>query len=287
MSPHNEMSNDLLHPSFVARGDFLLGRFKNQELHITLQSQVKDKNCMVLGTIAPPDQNLVSLLALSHTLKKNGARKCTALLPYLAYTRHEHDEPNKSQLTALMGALFKASGIDEIVTLDIHSDAASSLIPLPIISLSPASLFAKKLKEIGFIPNTIVAPDKGALKRSQEVIDALNLPIPLAYIEKKRDSSGILHADLIGSIGEKIVIIDDIWDTGETLLSCSKKLLDLGTKEIVIMVSHGLFTNNPFNNLSKLNIKTLYTTNTVAIHPPFAEQLSITPLLQEYLWKHA
>lgn len=285
ISLHNEIGNDLLHPSFISRGGFLLERFKNQELHISLQSDVQDKICILLGTIAPPDSNLVSFLSLAHTLKKNGAKKCIALLPYLAYTRHEHDEPNKSRLTPLIGNLFKSSGIDEIITIDIHSNAALSLFPIPVTSLSPASIFAEELKKISFIPNTIVAPDKGALKRAQDLINALNLPIPLSSIEKKRDGNGIMHSDLIGPVGEKIVIVDDILDTGETLVSCSKKLINSGAKELVIMVSHGVFSENPCIDLSKLKVKTIYTTNTIPIHPPFTEKLSITPLLKEYLWK--
>ena len=288
---YEEMTRELLRSSSFLKGDFSCNRFSNQELHLMLKTPVLDKSCIILGSISPPETNLVSFLILAHTLKKEGAKKCIALIPYLAYTRHEHKEVAKSQVTALLGKLFSSSGIDQILTIDIHSQAAIDLFPLPIHSLSPARVFAEELKRISFIPDVIIAPDEGAVDRSKEVARVLNPSIPVLTLYKKRESNGLVHLDFKGPVGKKVLMIDDILDTGETLISSVKMLNALGVQEIIIMVSHGLFTKDLWKQLFDLNVQRIYCTNTTL---PSQEKikkypiyfLPITSILQEFLCQH-
>ena len=125
------------------QGRFQVARFENGELHLDVQSSVRNENCFVLGSIAPPDEQLLSMLLLAHTLKKEGARRVCALLPYLAYARDDKDKPGKSLATAWAGTLAQASGLDGVITVDVHSERAKRLFPIPVLSLSPAELFAE------------------------------------------------------------------------------------------------------------------------------------------------
>lgn len=237
----------------------ILDRFENQELHLTLHEDVSGKTLYVKGSITPPEFNLVAFLILIHTLKKEGAKKVIAYLPYLAYTRHDTDEPHKSRLTALMGALLAAAGADKVVTIDVHSPAAKKLFPIPLQSLSPAPLFKEVLKNVPH--KTIVAPDKGARARAQAVAGK-----PTPWISKKRTESGVVHTVLHGTVKGTAVIVDDILDTGQTLVSCCQKLREQGVKEIIVMVTHGLFTGRKWQKLWALGVKRIYCTDTVPVH---------------------
>ena len=93
----------------VQVGRFKVGRYANQELHASIEASVSGEYCVILGTIAPPDECLLSILLLAETLKKEGADKITALLPYLAYTRQDKDKPKESLGTAWVGSLLKSS----------------------------------------------------------------------------------------------------------------------------------------------------------------------------------
>ncbi|MEI8301519.1 MAG: ribose-phosphate diphosphokinase [Chlamydiota bacterium] len=261
---------------FILELDYL-ERFANQELHIVLSRSVANKHCLILGAITPPDSHLFAFLALAHTLKKEKAKKVSAVLPYLAYSRQEKQEPQKSQMSALIGSLFMAAGIDEVITFDIHSLAAESLFPMPIYSLSPAGLFAEELKRISFVQATIVSPDEGALTRCQEVAKQLNSS-SIAWVKKTRSEKGIAQVELQGCVGEKAVIIDDILDTGQTLVSCSEKLLEQGAKEIIIMVTHGLFTGDQWKQLWDLGVTRIYCTNTIPIAKNLLDENPITVL---------
>lgn len=267
------------------RGQFSLQRFSSGELHLTLQQSVLHEICFLLGSIAPPDSNLLSYLMLSHTLKKEGAGKCIAFLPYLAYSREEHPKEGKSQATALMGALLASSGIDKIVTIDLHSKMAEALFPIPLVSLSLSSIFSEQLKKIDFIPDVFVSPDEGGIERCQDVAAASGGAIPVAYMKKKRDSSGVIHLDLVGPIGKKVVIIDDILDTGKTLISCVKKLQWQGMERCIIMVSHGLFTKGTWEELLALGVESLYCSDSIPLkHRHKAiKVLSLAPLLEKSL----
>jgi ribose-phosphate pyrophosphokinase len=275
---------------FGTLGRFRVRRFENGELHLDLQTLVRGENCFFLGSIAPPDEQLLSTLLLAHTLKKEGARRVTALLPYLAYARDDKDKPGESLATAWAGALTQASGIDQVITVDVHSERAKRLFPMPVLSLSPAEVFAEALNRCGLRRATIVAPDEGAIARCEAVQRAAGTPSgKIPYFEKQRTETGITHAGPIGAVGRQVVIVDDILDTGGTLLSACEKLAEAGVAEITIMVTHGLFTGERWKHLRALGVKRIFCTDSV---PPPAGvygddifRLSIIPLIEKELWR--
>ena len=269
-------------------GRFRLARFENGEMYVKVETVVRSENCFVLGSIAPPDEQLLSTLLLAHTLKKEGARRVTGLFPYLGYARHDKDKPGESLATAWTGAIAAASGLDGVITIDVHSERAKQLFRIPVLSLSPAAVFAEALMRYGLRGSTIVAPDQGAIGRCQAVQSAAGLaPGKIPYFKKQRAATGVMHVGPIGEVGRQTVIVDDILDTGGTLLSACKKLGEAGAEEITIMVTHGLFTGDRWKDLRGLGVKRIFCTDSV---PPAAGvcgddivRLSITPLLAEEL----
>lgn len=259
---------------------FTLERFANKELHLTLHEPVKGKKCLIEGSLSPPEVNLFSFLILAHTLKKEGARKVIGFIPYLAYARHDKNERYKSLIASLVGRLLAAAGVDEVFVIDVHSPHVQELFPIPLISLSPAPLFQKKLgKQEGL---SFAAPDKGAIERCQAVAGKR----PIAWLDKTRHAKGVTHHFLHGTVSQKVVIIDDILDTGQTLISCCQKLQEAGVKEITVMVTHGLFTGRKWQRLWKLGVKKIYCTDTVPLRKNLCQDkriivISTKPLLKQ------
>ncbi len=283
-----DMAVALAKSGHLTLGRSSVARFENGELHVDLQTLVRNENCFVLGSISPPDEQLLSALLLAHTLKKEGARRVTALFPYLAYARDDKDKPGKSLATAWAGALAQASGVDEVITVDVHSERAKRLLPIPVLSLSPAGVFAEALNGCGLNGATIVAPDEGAIGRCEAVQRAAGwAPCKIPYFEKRRTATGVTHAGPIGEVGRKAVIVDDILDTGGTLLSACEKLVEAGVEEITIMVTHGLFTGERWKQLRRLRVKRIFCTDSVPLAAGASsddiERLTIVPLLAEEL----
>ena len=267
---------DTLKPA-VQKGDFEVRRFANNELFISLRTPVRMDHCLILGSIAPPDERLLSLALLAHTLKKEGARKVTAFLPYLAYDRQDKEKPGESLAIAWVGSLLQAAGVDEVCTIDVHSERDKQLFPIPLLSTFPARIFANAIGEHHLIDATIVAPDNGAIPRCRSVNAALGRPTSdVPYLEKRRGEMGIRHTKMHGNAGPRAVIIDDILDTGATLISACDNLLQSGTSEIFIMVTHGLFTGSDWRKLWSLKVNRIFCMDTIPPAKDVLEESRIT-----------
>jgi ribose-phosphate pyrophosphokinase len=254
-SAFEQLANELAEQSAAQRGDFLLARFPNQELTLTLLTPVAGEHCLVLGSTAPPDENLMSLLLLCDTLKRRGAAKVTAMLPYLGYTRQDKDEMQESLTAAWVGTMLKSCGVDDVVTIEIHSSAVGKLFPIPVTSLSSAPLLAGALKKHGITGTTIVAPDEGATALCQAVAKHAGLKGNIAYLKKIRAAGQVQHLSLTGNPGKRVVVLDDILDTGSTLVSCCQQLQRKGAHDITVMVTHGLFTGKEWEQLWALGVR--------------------------------
>ena len=287
LPPSTAMGSELASSLKTGRGQFSIDRFPNGEFHAAIQSDVTNKECLMLGTIAPPDEQLLSFLLLSHTLKKEGAGKIIALLPYLAYARDDKEKAGQSVATAWIGTLLQASGVDEVITVDVHSLTAQHLFPMPMVSLSPAELFAQEMKRLSLFNATIVAPDEGARERCQAVARAMGMTKEVVVFEKKRTGEGVVHMSISGTVGQQAVIVDDILDTGGTLVSCCEQLQQRGARDITIFVTHGLFTGLLWQRLWSMGVHGIYCTDTILQFPEQAagkrKTVSVLPLLCEYL----
>ena len=285
---YRPMADALERATGLVPGCFRVARFENGELHVALETRVANESCLMLGSIGPPDEQLLSALLLAHTLKKEGARAVAAIFPYLAYARHDKDKPGESLATSWAGALARASGIGQVMTVDAHSERAMRLFPIPVLSLSPAEVFAEALNRYGLGNATIVAPDEGALDRCRAVCAAAGISNgKIPYFEKRRTETGITHTGPIGEVGRRAVIVDDILDTGGTLLSACERLKQAGVEDISVMVTHGLFTGDQWKKLWQLGVKRIFCTDSVPL-PAGVDgngivKLSVAPLLERKL----
>ena len=251
--------------SAPALGSCEFARFSNGELYVRIGDPVAARVCAVLGSLAPPDEQMMSVLALAHTLKRGGARQVVALLPYLGYARQDRAIPGQSLGVAWAGDLLRASGVDRVLTIDVHSKQAAACFPMRLDSLSPASLFADVLRQGDLTDISVVAPDEGAVERCEAVIRAAGVRTPLAYLRKRRDADGVTHRSLAGTVTSRVAIVDDILDTGGTLVSACAALRGAGAKEISVFVTHGLFTGERWCELPALGVQRIYTTDSIPL----------------------
>jgi ribose-phosphate pyrophosphokinase len=278
-SNYEHIARELRSIPFLEVGQFAIARYDNQELHAKVQGRVSGEHCLVLGSIAPPDEQMLSLMLLAHTLKKGGAGKVTAVLPYLAYSRQDKEKPGESLGTAWIGSFLKSSGVDQVITVDVHSERDMELLCLPLLSLSTAHIFADVLRNQALTDATIVAPDDGAISRCEAVKKEAGMPIgETPYFEKRRTEKGIIHHGPIGRVGARVVIIDDMIDTGGTLVSACQRLREARVEEIYILVTHGLFTGSHWAELWSLGVRRIFCTDTVPLRADLeARNISVLP----------
>lgn len=285
---YEHMARHLQRNCGASARQFTIARYENQELHALVHEPVTGEHCLMLGSIAPPDNQLLSFALLGHTLKKEGAATLTAILPYLAYTRQDKDKSGESVGTAWIGSLLKSAGFDEVITVDLHSERDKELFPIPILSLSSADMFAAAIKNSELTDATIVAPDDGAIGRCEAVKSAAGMRNrETVFFEKRRTDQGILHRGPIGHVNRSVLIIDDMLDTGGTLVSACAKLVEAKVEEIYILVTHGLFTGTSWKRLWSLRVKRIFCTDTVPLPAGVETEritvLPVAPLLCETL----
>jgi ribose-phosphate pyrophosphokinase len=262
---HRRLASDLQALGGLEAGGATIGRFSNGEMHVELDAAPAGRDCVVLGAVAPPDEHLLATLLLSHTLAKEGARRITACLPYLGYARHDRAEPRKSRATAWLGEVLRASRVDAVLTVDVHSPLVHELFPIPVVSVSPAPLFASTIAGLALDDPAIVAPDAGALERCEAVRREAGISRPLAHLTKTRTPEGVRHSILHGTVGPQAIVVDDILDTGGTLVSACEALQGAGAREIIVMTTHGLFTGGAWARLWSLGVRRIYVTDSTPL----------------------
>lgn len=266
-------------------GGFEIGRFPNNELVLDVGATVTGTDCFIVGSVAPPEANILNLTLLAYTLKSVGADSVVAVLPYLGYARQDRAHMNRAAGIGWVGKLLAAAGIHSVVSIEIHSEKAVSLFPSPIISLSPADLLAEATADLVDAETTVVAPDEGAIIRAKEYAAAAELK-HVVHFEKAR-IDGVEHRRLIGEVTKKAVIVDDILDTGDTLVSAAQQLVASGVDEIHCVVAHALFTGDGWRRLSALNVRGITCLDTVpaarGTHDPDIRVIPCSPLIAAHL----
>jgi len=281
------LSDELRDTAGLMIGRCRFQRFPDGELYLKLEDTVAGMDCGLLGSLAPPDAQTLSTLLLADTLKRAGARRILAVLPYLGYARQDRPSSTCSLGAAWVASQLASAGVDEVVTIDIHSEAARMCFPMPVTSLSPAGLLASELARESPESLTVVAPDEGARERAAAVAGWLGIPAPVAYLRKHRTSEGVVHRELVGSVGPHAALIDDILDTGSTLLSACAELRRAGVRDLTVMATHGTLSGERWRDLMRNGVRRIVLTDTIPgvgdRSGGMVEVLPIAPLLSEVL----
>ncbi|MEK7478111.1 MAG: ribose-phosphate diphosphokinase [Patescibacteria group bacterium] len=256
---YRAFAEDFLKHKQFELGEYREQRFSDGTLFVSPNSDVRDKECIIIGGITP-HEDLTEILLLAHTLKKEGARKIIAVFPYLGYARQDRDKPAESWGIKWLGEICAASGIDQVVTVDVHSPAAMDNFKIPLISLSAVETLAKELAP-EFEKTTIcIAPDEGAVEDCAQFC-SYNTTNEISHFKKERQDTGVRLLDFYGEIADKVILVDDVLDTGGTLLLACSRLQEMGAKEIIIVVTHGLFSTPSWTKLWDVGVKRIYCTD--------------------------
>jgi ribose-phosphate pyrophosphokinase len=255
-------------------GEFDLGSYENGELHCEVLVDVEGQDCAIVTSIRVGHE--LEPLLLAHTLKRLGAKKIELVAPYIGYMRQDKEEPRRSLGAAWIGTLIKASGIDSVLTVDLHSDMALMRLSMPVESVSSSKVFAQAISD--FLDNTvtILAPDDGALNIAHALEESISQTLPVVYFDKIRTEKGVTITPT-AKISGKVVLIDDILDSGRTMVAACKLLKEMGVTQIVVCATHALFTGNLWRELFDLNVSKIYVGDSIP-NSPADERIQVVPL---------
>ena len=249
----------------VKPGHCLIEDFADGEIRIEVKEDVTGRETFVLqSTVAPADKNLLELLLLADALRRRGARRVTAVIPYFGYARQDRRVRGEEPIGARLMTDLLASRCDRIVAADLHTAAIEGFSNVPLVHVSAVPLLAEAFREHRQPGQVIVAPDAGAVKLAQRYGELLRLPV--AYVEKVRRSDREVAVQAVtGEVKNRApVLVDDMISTGGTMAAAIEALLEAGARpEISIITSHALLVGQAAAKLEKLPVQRIVTTDSI------------------------
>ena len=241
-------------------------KFADGEIYIEINENIRGNSIFVIQSISSPaNDNLMELLLCIDALKRSSAKNITAVVPYFGYARQDRKVvPRTSILAKLVSNLITKAGADRVVTVDLHSGQIQGFFDIPVDNLFATPIFARHIKKKLKTKNLIcVAPDVGGTARARALGKMLN--VGLAIVDKRRSAPGkSLVMNVIGNVNNKTcIIVDDIIDSGGTIVNAAKALKDRGAKEVHVYVTHGVLSGDAVNKILKSTIKNLIVTDTI------------------------
>jgi ribose-phosphate pyrophosphokinase len=266
-----------------------LGRFPDEESSVRLCEDPRGRDVYILQPTTPPaDQRLFELLLMADAARRAGAARITAVVPYLGYARQDRRTTEHGPVAARVVAdLICASGVDRLVSVDVHTPTAEGFFSIPVEALTAVPLLARSVKELTDPAAVLVAPDLGAAKLVERY--ALQLPSQpaVALVHKVRVSGSEVRVTRVtGDVQHRApVIVDDMITTGGTIEAAVGALLAAGClPRITVIASHGLFVGPAVERLRRLPIQRIVVTDSVPAHQVIAltlQAVGIAPLLAE------
>lgn len=267
-------------------GDVTLSRFKSGEIYVNYEESIRNCDVFIVQSLSHPiNEMFVELLVMIDAAKRASARTVNIIIPYYGYARQERKSAPREPISAKMVAdVLTTVGANRVITMDLHAPAIQGFFNIPVDHLTALDLISEYLRSKNISNPVIVSPDAGRASMAEKL--ANHLDSPFAIMIKKRPShneSVITH--VIGDVkGRTPIIIEDIIDTGTTIINVVEGLKERGAKDVYVCATHGLFSGSALERLNHPNIKEVVITDSIILpddHVGRVKVLSVAPMLAQ------
>lgn len=256
---------------------YRLGSFVDGEIMFYLDEPVKGQICFVLGHTGAPAENLLRLLTIVNTLKINGAKAVVPIIPYYGYSRSDKPKPLQPINARLFAGFLKQAGATEVICLDLHSRLDAGFITLPLSHLTAMPLLAEFYRSLELTETVVATPDFGGTARAVDFARSYGTP-GLITISKSRPSDTTAEIRSVSGevAGQNVILVDDMIETGHTLVEAAKALRRQGARKIFVAVTHCVY---PAKDIELLTSTSLFSriliTNSLSNHIKLANSITI------------
>ncbi|GHD19176.1 ribose-phosphate pyrophosphokinase [Nocardiopsis kunsanensis] len=262
--------------------------FANSEIFVRYLESVRGSDAFVLQTHADPvNESIMEHLIMVDALKRASAKRITVVSPFLGYARQDKKHRGREPISArLMTDLFRTAGADRMMAVDLHTDQIQGFFDGPVDHLFALPILADYVAdELNLSDITVVSPDAGRVRTADRWADRLGSP--LAIIHKRRDpdvANQVKVHEVVGEVeGRTCVLVDDMIDTGGTLVKAAEALIEQGAAKVVAAATHGVLSGPAVERLQNSSISEVIVTNSLPISEERSfeklTQLSIAPLV--------
>lgn len=267
-------------------GKIKISRFKSGEVYVHYEETIRNCDVFIVQSFSHPiNENFVELLVMIDAAKRASARTVNIIVPYYGYARQERKAAPREPISAKMVAdVLTTVGADRVITIDLHAPAIQGFFNIPVDHLTALDILSDYLKKKNIKNPVVVSPDAGRASTAEKLANYLDSPF--AIMIKKRpahNESVITH--VIGDVeGQTPIIIEDLIDTGTTIVNVVEGLKERGAEDIYVCATHPLFSGPALQRLDHPNIKEVIVTDSIQLPESRSDRftvLTVAPMLAE------
>ncbi|MDI6800137.1 MAG: ribose-phosphate pyrophosphokinase [Actinomycetota bacterium] len=262
-----ELGREIISYVGVDPGRVSISTFSNGEIYARFLESVRGAEAFVIQSLCEPvNDNLMELLVMIDALKRASAVSIQAVIPYYAYARQDKKTQSREPISAkLIANLLTTAGVDRVLTMDLHAGQIQGFFDVPVDHLTALPVLASHFKKLNLNDLVVVSPDVGRVKVAKRCADRLGASI--AVLHKSRPAHNVAeYTQLIGDVeGKSALIIDDMIDTGGTIVHGAEALMDSGASEVYVCATHAILSGPAVERLQNSRIKEVVVTNTIPV----------------------
>jgi ribose-phosphate pyrophosphokinase len=266
---HRALAEEIAEKIGLPVGVATVGQFSDGEAAINIGEVVRGSDVFIIqSTCSPVNDNLMELLIMIDALKRASAGRITAVMPYFGYARQDRKAKARDPISAkLVANLITVAGADRVLTMDLHASQLQGFFDIPVDHLLGVPILAEYFKDkFDTVDDlVIVSPDVGSVARSRKIAERLDVPI--AIIDKRRPKANVCEImNIIGDVrGKKVILVDDLMDTGGTIVNGAKALVEIGATDVYACCTHAVLSGPAIERIQNSDIKELIILNTIPL----------------------
>lgn len=284
-SSHPALADALAKELGIPLGKVTRKAFSCGERYVKFDESVRGKHVYILQTgTKNPNEDLMELFLMCQAAKLSFAAGVHVIMPHFPYARQDRvAEPREPISAKLIAHLLEESGADHVLTADLHSPQIQGFFRVPVDALDARSIFADYIQKKKINRPVVVAPDAGGAKRAKKFADLIGADLSIMHKHRKGHHQAEI-LDTIGDVeGRTCIIVDDMIDTGSSMIPAKETLLRRGANpDVYAAVTHAIFSGKAVENLTKAAFKEVIVSDTIPVNPglfPGLTVLSVAPLL--------
>lgn len=286
-SAHTQFSVELAKYLDVSLSKAGINRFSDGEINVQIGESVRGKDIFIIQpTCAPTNDNLMELLIMTDALKRSGANSINAVIPYFGYARQDRKAAPRVPISAkLVANLIEQSGIDRVITMDLHAGQIQGFFDIPVDNLYGSIVFRDYLRAKLFKNPIVASPDIGGVSRARHFANKMGLE--LVIVDKRRERANESEVmNIIGKVsGKDVILVDDMIDTAGTMCKAADALKERGANSVMALGTHPVLSGPAYERIAKSQLSEVIVTNSIPLRKahPKIKVLSVAPLFAEVI----
>lgn len=257
---------DVVNHLGMSLGKMTVGRFSDGEVMVEINENVRGKDVFVLQpTCAPTNDNLMEIMVMVDALRRASAGRITAAIPYFGYARQDR-RPRSARVSIsakVVANMLQVVGVDRVMTMDLHADQIQGFFDIPVDNIYAGPILLSDIWRCNHEDVVVVSPDIGGVVRARAL--AKRIDAQLAIVDKRRERPGESEVmNVIGDVeGKSCILVDDIVDSGGTLVNAADALLARGARDVSAYITHGVLSGGAVSRITASKLKELVITDSI------------------------